>query len=149
MDLDQDRFERIGTELVESAEADLEPWLLTLIESRFGGLPADGAGERLARQISARVVADLRLLVGTAADAQRTTPLSVVRVGVAPLTDWLERAGVPPPVRDRDAQRLHPDDRFDLGPGSFEEISPRLQAAGISWGAAKAYMHLKGRPHTT
>jgi hypothetical protein len=42
--------------------------------------------------------------------------------------------------RDADAERLFPDDPYDLTPGSFADIDPELHDPGLLWGAAKAHV---------
>ena len=54
-------------------------------------------------------------------------------------------AGVPEASRDREAVRFQPEDVYDLAPASFADLAPELHELGISWGAAKAHVHLRRR----
>ena len=51
-----------------------------------------------------------------------------------------------PVVERDDFRRAHfPDDVYDLTPSSYAELDPSLQELGITWGAAKAHLHLRRR----
>ena len=45
----------------------------------------------------------------------------------------------------RDDQQVHlfPDDDYDLAPANFADVDPSLAEPGLTWGAAKAYVHLQ------
>jgi hypothetical protein len=96
-------------------------------------------------QVADSLSGEVRLLLETDIDAQSTTPLSVIRRAVGPMTEVLRAQGIGEPPRDLDARRLHPDDVYDLAPASFAEIHPDLHLPGLSWGAAKAHVHLSRR----
>jgi hypothetical protein len=57
----------------------------------------------------------------------------------------LVAAGVPPVHRDRHAERLFPDDLYDLGPAAFGDLGPEVHDRGLEWGAAKAHVVLRRR----
>jgi hypothetical protein len=99
------------------------------------------AGEAARREVGPRV----RALLETDVDGQRTNPLAVVREAVVHPTRVLVRAGVPPVVRDEQAERLFPDDAYDLTPGAFADVDPALHEPGLVWGAAKAHVVLARR----
>lgn len=84
-------------------------------------------------------------LLATDIDQQTSNPLAELRRLVAPMTAALSAAGAAPVARDVDAERLFPDDHFDLTPGAFSDIHPDLQEPGLAWGAAKAHVHLQRR----
>ena len=52
-----------------------------------------------------------------------------------------------PAVADRDAFAVQqfPDDDYDLAPPSFADVDPGLQELALTWGAAKAHLHLSRR----
>lgn len=102
---------------------------------------ASEAGEQAAREVGPRI----RALLSTDVDDQRANPLALVRDAVAFPTEVLRAAGVPPVVRDAEAERLFPGDPYDLTPGSFAELDPDLADLGIVWGAAKAHVVLRRR----
>src|SRR5437868_3044900 len=102
-------------------------------------LEAAAAGRQAADEVGPQV----RALLDTDIDAQRTTPLSLVRGAVRYPTVVLQAAGVPPVVRDEQQERLFPEDVYDLAPASFADVDPALADVGMAWGAAKAFEHLQ------
>jgi hypothetical protein len=99
---------------------------------------AEAAGHQALVEVGPRV----RSLLEADIDDQRTTPLAIVRsAAVRYPTEVLAAAGVPPVVRDRAAEELFPDDRYDLIPASFADLDPELADTGLHWGAAKAFQH--------
>ena len=95
------------------------------------------AGRAAADQVGER----LRTLLAADVDEQWTGPLAVIRGAVRFPTDLLQDAGVRPVERDADAQRMFPDDPYDLTPAAFADVNPALQGPGLAWGAAKAFAH--------
>lgn len=95
----------------------------------------------------AEVVPALRALLETDVDAQRTNPLSIIRGAVRHPTAVLRAAGVPPVERDAQAERLFPDDPYDLTPGAFRDLGDEVHEPGLVWGAAKAHVVLRRRRH--
>lgn len=102
------------------------------------------AGEQARRDIAPRV----RQLLEQDIDSQPANPLQVLRGAVRYPTEVLIEAGISPPQRDADQQRLLPEDPYDLAPARFADIDPALADLGIAWGAAKAYEHLRRRSRT-
>lgn len=78
-------------------------------------------------------------------DRQRANPLAIVRSLVDPMTRQLDDAGIARPTRDPDAVRLFPGDHHDISPAAFSDIHPDLHLPGLTWGAAKAHVHLQRR----
>ena len=74
-------------------------------------------------------------------DAQRSTPLAVVRGAVSYPTEVLRRAQVPPVPRDPFVSERFPDDPYGLTPASLQAMDPDLGELAIAWGAAKAMAH--------
>jgi hypothetical protein len=65
--------------------------------------------------------------------------LEVVRTAVREPTGVLERAGVPPVVRDTFDERSWPDDRYGLVPRTLGDLGdPDLGPLQLAWGLAKA-----------
>ena len=95
------------------------------------------AGRAAADEVEKR----LRTLLAADVDEQWTGPLAVIRGAVRFPTGLLDDAGVRPVERDADAQRLFPDDPYDLTPAAFADVHPTLQGPGLAWGAAKAFAH--------
>jgi hypothetical protein len=95
---------------------------------------------RAVGQVAAtRVTGELRALFALDAAEQRLTPLEVVRTAVREPTGVLERAGVPPVVRDTFDERSWPDDRYGLVPRTLGDLGdPDLGPLQLAWGLAKA-----------
>jgi len=126
----------------------LGPWVLGAIAHRYGApLPDDLADQASAAAVEAstRVAAEIRQLLETDIDSQHTSPLALARQVVPLATGVLHNAGVAPVPRDANAERLHPDDVYDLTPGTFADFGDGVHEPGITWGAAKAYVHLSRR----
>lgn len=96
---------------------------------------------RVAAQATAEIGAQVRRLLESDIDQQRTTPLALLRTAVRYPTEVLRLAGVPPVERDRFAEEAFPDDIYDLTPASFGDLDPDLAEPGLAWGAAKAFVH--------
>jgi len=105
------------------------------------GDEARTAGEQALADVGPRV----RTLLVSDIDDQTFNPLMIVRDAVRYPTQVLERAAVPPVVRDAEAEAQFPDDAYDLVPASFADLDPALHEAGLRWGAAKAHVHLQRR----
>ena len=109
------------------------------------GVPPDPAVLDAAREAGLQAAAEVgpavRRLVEADIDAQRTTPLALLRSAVRYPTRVLQEAGVPPVERDPIQVRLLPDDLYDLSPASFADVDPALAEPGMVWGAAKALAH--------
>lgn len=130
----------LGAWVVRAVRRRWEDW--TAEEPPPGVLAAAAiAGDRA----RAEVVSSLRDLVQIDVDAQRSNPLALLRSAVVHPTRVLAEAGVPPVVRDPDAERLFPDDLYDLTPGSFSDVDASLHEPGLAWGAAKAHTVLARR----
>jgi hypothetical protein len=101
----------------------------------------DATGEAVA----ADVADPLRALLALDVDAQSTTPLEIVRGRLARPTEVLRELGVPPVARDAFDEAQFPDDVYDLSPRSYADIDPTLMEPALTWGAAKAHVHLQRR----
>ena len=148
-----ERFERYGAELAAAVEAALPAWIRTAVE-RFippGSTSADATATlesdlyAAANQAVSEVGTELRALLARDIDDQWTNPLSILRSAAVYPTRILAARGVAPVARDRHAQRIHPDDTYDLTPANFAEFGPDVHERGINWGAAKAHLHLRRR----
>lgn len=126
----------------------LPEWMNDVARTRMPAGAFDEWGEEWAQlvdDVCERIVSDLTELLGCDFDRQRTSPLAVLRSVVGPLTDFLRRVGAEPVARDDGAVALHPDDIFELTPGAFADFGPEVGDAGLRWGAAKAFVHLRSR----
>lgn len=141
--------------LADAVDATLAGWVERAVLARWSawhGSPAPAevvtraraAGERA----RAEVVPELRVLLAADVDAQRANPLAIVRRAVPHSTAVLRDAGVPPVERDAHAERLFPEDDYDLTPATFGDLDPSVHEPGIAWGAAKAHVLLARRRRT-
>ena len=142
-------MEEQAAALAHAIEKTLPAWVERSVERVMrawrGELDDDvrAAAEAAGRQAADEVGPQVRALLDTDIDAQRTTPLSLVRNAVRYPTAVLRAAGVPPVVRDEHQERLFPDDVYDLAPATFADVDPALAEVGVAWGAAKAFEHLQ------
>jgi hypothetical protein len=85
------------------------------------------------------VVEALAALFALDPEAQRATPLEIVRRLVTLPTEILREVGVPPVVRDAHAERIAPDDDYGLEPADLADLGdPELRPLMLAWGLAKA-----------
>lgn len=138
--------------LADGVAAAVGPWVVASVERVHLAVTGERApaavlddARRVADEAEADVVPRVRALLATDVDEQRTNPLSIVRGAVRYPTAVLRRAGVAPVERDPMAVQQFPDDDYDLTPASFAELDPSLQDLGLTWGAAKAHVHLSRR----
>ena len=110
---------------------------------RSGELAAEAAqaGREALEDVGPRV----RRLLESDVEAQATGPLEICRSAVRHPTRVLAEAGVPPVVRDEVAERMFPDDPYDLTPGTFADVDPAVVEPGLTWGAAKAHVVMARR----
>jgi hypothetical protein len=139
-----------ATALADAVDAALPGWVersvARVVRAWTGASPDPGliqAAREAGVRARADVGAEVRALVGTDVDAQRTTPLALLRAAVRYPTSVLRAAGVPPVERDEFQARAFPDDPYDLTPAAFADVDPRLAEPGMAWGAAKAFVHLQ------
>lgn len=138
---DPPELARYATALAEAIDRALPGWVVRCVEERMGDVPAGvvAEAEEAGRRARTKVGPEVRRLLLTDVDQQWTGPLDLVRRAVRYPTGVLRAAGVQPVVRDEYAQRIAPDDIYDLAPASFADLDPALRDAGIEWGAAKAH----------
>ncbi len=146
---DEERLAGYAEDLIRGLTQRLPGWVERTINERLAAadgepVESDAEIEQLDDEIEA-TLERVTLLLRADIDGQDTNPLAVVRSLVAPMTRYLAARSVETVQRDPDAQRLFPDDQFDLTPGAFSDIHPDLHLAGLSWGAAKAHIHLQRR----
>jgi hypothetical protein len=143
---------RHAAALADALVGALPGWVERSIADRYrqwrGDAPPGAvlaAGRAAAAAAVVDVEAPLRELLAQDPDAQRANPLAIVRRAVTRPTEVLRAAGVPPVLRDAQAERLFPDDTYDLTPGAFADVDPAAHELGITWGAAKAHVILARR----
>ncbi len=143
---------RHAAALADAIDVALVGWVERCVGDRWVAwsaqpLPPDVAAAAAAA--GARALAQtgpaLRALLATDVDAQRANPLAIIREAVVHPTEVLVEAGVPPVARDPQAERLFPEDVYDLSPASFADLHPSVHEPGLVWGAAKAHVILRRR----
>jgi hypothetical protein len=148
---DERRLAELADALADAIEAALASWVVRSVTQRLlewsGSIDASVLEEARAEgeKAAVEVGAEVRQLLALDVDAQRTNPLSLLRLAVRYPTEVLRAAGVPPVRRDEFAERAFPDDLYDLSPASFTDVDPSLHEPGLMWGAAKAHVHLTRR----
>ena len=142
---------RYGDELVRAVEASIGAWVQSCVESvsaaqgraideRARVLLAGAAGD------ATRDVGDrLRDLLARDIDDQAQNPLSILRSAVSSPTEVLQAMGAQPVERDEFDVHAFPEDEFGLTPAAFADLGPAVHEAGMAWGAAKAFVHLRRR----
>jgi hypothetical protein len=126
--------------LLEVSALVIAPWierrLLAALGERGTGMEAEVAAR--ARETSDLALGQLRILLMTDVDEQRTTPLEGLRGCTAIATAFLRSLGVPAPRREVFEAERFPDDPYGLGPVTWRDVDDALVEVGIVWGAWKA-----------
>jgi hypothetical protein len=144
---DEARLAAIAAELADRVEAMVPGWIERLVLDRVrdwsGHVSAEVAAEAVVAAEEARrdVVPRMRALLLADIDEQAGNPLEVLRRGTSHAHDALDRIGVPGVVRDDFARRSFPGDTYDLVPATWSDVDPSLHELGLTWGAAKAFVH--------
>jgi hypothetical protein len=136
----------LGAELAARVSAAVPGWVVRCLDGVVDPTRPDrdrvmAAAEAAGRRAGAQVASDLGVLLTADVDAQRSTPLEVVRAAVVFPTEVLLDAHVVPGARDRFAAERFPDDPYGLTPASLSAVDPSLGELAIAWGAAKALAH--------
>lgn len=137
--------------LADAVDAVLAGWVVRSVEGRCvdAGRPVDDAVRAAAvaagERCRAEVAPAIRELLLTDPDDQRTTPLALLRSATRCATEALASLDVPHVVRDEFAEHSFPADVYGLTPASFADVDPALHEPGLTWGAAKAHVHLTRR----
>lgn len=133
--------------LADGVEVVLDKWVVRcvvdLMTAWRGSVDPEvaAAAEEAGQRCRVEVGSEVRTLLLADIDAQRATPLTILRRAVSYPTAVLADAGVPHVVRDQFAERVFPDDVYGLAPASLADVDPSLGELGIAWGAAKAFEH--------
>ncbi len=142
---DEEKFVAYGQSLLAAISASFQPWLISLVKNRSGldSLPTEVANA--VHQASVAAIANVETLVTSDIDVAMSGPLEQMRRAVAPVNLVLDEHGFERPARDPIDTEMRPHDVHDLGPMSFLDLGPEVHEAGIAWGAAKAYLHVRRR----
>lgn len=101
----------------------------------------DERGRRAGDAVVEMVAPLLAALLAADVDAQRGTPLALLRQSIAPMTEVLRDAGVARPLRDELEVAMGPDDVFGIAPRTYADLGEQVHEAGLRWGVAKAFAH--------
>jgi len=137
---DDERFAEYGAALADAIDSALDDWLTSVIEMREAADVVDVAG--VIASVRAASIPRLNELAAQDLDAQRTTPLEILRTSAAIVTAALTDAAVPEPDAIEFGQ---PGDPYGVGPMAFADLGADVADAGLAWGAAKAHVHLQRR----
>jgi hypothetical protein len=142
MDLDVG-LETHARALADAIDTVLPEWVERCVRSRLGSMTDEvlAATADAARRARVEVGAEIRDLLLRDVDEQRTNPLALLRSAVRFPTAVLRDAGAAAVDRDPFSLDRFPDDDFDLTPATWSDVDPSLVEVGISWGAAKAFVH--------
>lgn len=140
---DLEKLAGYATALADAIEAALPGWIERCVTERLDH--ESDAAKTAGRIARSEIGPELRRLLATDIDDQWTNPLDLLRRAVRYPTEVLRTAGFPPATRDEFAEKMFPDDVYDLTPTSFAEVDPALHEPGLVWGAAKAHVHLARR----
>ena len=142
---DEQRFEKYGRLLHSAVEGSFEPWLTGLLQDRSGGAELPEEVRSAVHSASADAASNIRTLVEADVDVALSGPLEQMRRALTGLAPILDAHGFERPSRDPVESEMRPDDVHSLGPMSFMDLGAEVHEAGISWGAAKAYLHRQRR----
>ena len=150
LEADEARLAEVSIELAAAIIEAVPGWVSRIVLDRLGAvLPLDDGRAQRIDEIGSALAASLAepvLGVLTAdVDSGVGTPLALIRAAVTPVTELLHELGVAPSGRDPFAAEHFPDDHYDLGPPSFAAIDSSLHVLGLTWGAARAHVHLRRR----
>jgi hypothetical protein len=141
----------LGDELAARVTAAVPGWVVRCVDALLPAMPdrdrVMAAAETAGLHAGDEVTASLRPLLAADVDAQRSTPLEVVRAAVAFPTQFLRDAHVPPVPRDRFVVERFPDDPYGLTPATLQAMDPALAELAFAWGAAKARAHRHRHRH--
>jgi hypothetical protein len=137
-----------GVSLADTVHAAMPGFVARLIQERKTAFatPTDPtmlAAEvaNLGASLSSSVDQALRAFLTSDIDTQRTTPLTIIRNHLAPVTELLHRVGCAHATRDPFDESAFPDDIFAVGPHAWADFGDEVHEAGLRWGAAKAMAH--------
>ena len=139
-------LEEFGRALADRVSSAVPGWVIGCVDARLppsfpGREQVMARAEEAAQRAQREVARALHDLLSADVDAQRSTPLAVVRAAVSYPTGVLNEAGVPPVARDRFVSERFPGDPYGLTPASLAALDPALAEPAIAWGAAKAMAH--------
>lgn len=138
-----------AADLLAAAAAVTEPWLRRCVDRAAAAGGRDTSDwddlDPMVADTAAELLRALEALLAADVDEQRNNPLSLFRAAIARPTELLREHGVPEPHPDRFTADHFPDDPYQLGPATWNDIDDALHMPGLTWGAWKAMTVLRRR----
>lgn len=134
------QFGEAGVQLADAIVRALPIWVQCCVSRFIDGID-DVVVSNAGIEAVATVEGPLRDLLSAPIDAQRSTPLTVVRTAVAFPTSVLARAGVAAVDRDPFDARAFPDDVYGIAPATWADLGDEVAEAGMRWSVNKAFLH--------
>jgi hypothetical protein len=128
----------LGIVLLDALREEMPRWSASVVEQR-GGDPV--AGQEAGKRAYQALEPELRSLLMADIDAQRGTPLSILRRAVEWPTAVLQHANIAPVMRDLDDEARFPADVYALTPAAFSDFGEASGEAGLRWSVGKAFEH--------
>ena len=144
---DEARLSAIAADLADRIDAVVAGWITRLVVTRVEQWRGDASAEVRAEAgvageaARADLMPRMRRLLEADIDDQTANPLELLRHATRHAQAVLEGMGMPAVERDQFAQRSFPTDVYDLMPATWADVDPSLHEPGITWGAAKAFVH--------
>lgn len=144
IDSDRQKYAHHAEELRSAVLAAAPQWLDRVLEPLVGFEETEGRRRAISDTLEA-IDRHLGALAAADPDVPMSGPLELIRQSTEPVQIWLRSEGVVAPERDAWDVRSSPGDSYALGPMTFNDLSEAVHVAGITWGAAKAHIHLQRR----
>ena len=144
IDSDEQKYADHAQALRAAVQAAAPQWLDRVLEPLVGAENSEGRSRAVADTLAA-IDRQLEALAAADPDVPMSGPLELIRQSTEPVQNWLAGQGVVAPARDPWDVRSSPGDVYALGPMTFSDLSDEVHVAGITWGAAKAHIHLQRR----
>jgi hypothetical protein len=129
-----------GRALADAVAVAIPGWTHAMLVSRAA--PSAPSQEfELVKKLTNSVIGPLTQLLTADIDAQRQSPLALLRALIEPMTEELHALGAVAPSRDPFDEDAFPNDIYALGPTAWSDFGEEVGDAGLRWGAAKAMAH--------
>jgi hypothetical protein len=135
---DAARYSEIAAALFSTVDRALDAWVEHTLRSR--GITDPPILAATVASVRSRALPDLDELLAADIDQHRSTPLEILRRATAPMTEALRAQGMRPDPRAMDER-----DPFQIGPMTWSDLNAEVAEAGMTWGAAKAHIHISRR----
>lgn len=129
-----------GRTLADDVLSALPTWTRDVLISRVGPTSEVHHSEIVGLLVN-WIEAPLTGLLTADIDAQRQSPLALLRALITPLTHILRSLGATDVERDPYDREAFPNDVYALGPRTWSDFGEAVGDAGLRWGAAKAMAH--------